>query len=313
VATAERHEAGGFWSDAVATWAAIAGLDQTAYHFLRYSSALENAGQLKEAEGAARKALELGGPSALACMQLGLVLRKLDRLDEARDALEHSRALEEMQPVLTILGNIYLQLGDADAAEEALRRSLVLSPGDDETLLALGLVLALSDPNLAAECFVQALDSEPDLFEARVQLGRVLLDAKRFEEARRLLQDAIKRKPEEAWSHLMLGDAMVGLGDLAAARDAMAEAVALDDREPYFVGCLARVMEKLGHFKEAERLYKNALRLDVGDAVSNRKYGLFLERSGFPGRAILYLERALQQDPGNAHAKLILERLRKTM
>ena len=60
---AEQHEANGLWAVAAETWASVVSAEPTAYGFLRYSSALQDAGQLNDAEVAARKALELGATS----------------------------------------------------------------------------------------------------------------------------------------------------------------------------------------------------------------------------------------------------------
>jgi tetratricopeptide (TPR) repeat protein len=310
VEQADEQEAEGLWVDAARTWASIVDAQRTTYSLLRYSSALEEAGQLADAEVAAREALRLDGRSALAFMQLGFVLKAQDRLEDARDALKQSVSIDESRPVVTVLGDVYRRLGDSAGAEAAFRRSLLLTPDDPEALYGLGMTLAPSDPNQAAELFFRILDLEPSLFDTRVQLGRVLLAAERFGEADVVLREAIALNSGDAWAHFLLGEAMESRGDLNAALERYLHAIEQDDRQTYFFTITAELFEKLGQSGRAEQFFKLGLAVDVGDSIANRRYGLFLNRSGFPARAAHYLERALRRDPKDTRARAVLDQLR---
>jgi tetratricopeptide (TPR) repeat protein len=89
----------------------------------------EKAGQLHEAAAAYRQALQIGGPNALCCFNLGNVLYALDQKEQA---VERFRQAIELRPdhveAWNNLGNTLADLGQIDEALAVYARALKLNP-----------------------------------------------------------------------------------------------------------------------------------------------------------------------------------------
>ncbi|WP_328362016.1 tetratricopeptide repeat protein [Streptomyces sp. NBC_00445] len=74
---------------------------------------------------------------------------------------------------------------------------------------------------------MDTIDAEPD-YERFVALGRAALAAGRFEEAGRLLGEAVALRPDRAVAHVELAGALRGLGRTGMARRAYVQALSID-------------------------------------------------------------------------------------
>jgi arylsulfatase A-like enzyme/Tfp pilus assembly protein PilF len=185
-------------------------------------------GKLDEAIRVARAVVQERPGMEAGYENLGFLLRRADRTDEAlrvyREAVQRGAASEELKVFFA------LALCEGGRAPEALA---LLSPlagsSDPETANALGIALSDSGrPADAVKAFERTLLLDPDFGQAVQNLGIVRLRSDDPTGARDLFRRALAMDAElpRAWNGL--GVALARLGDDRGAIDAWKRAVALD-------------------------------------------------------------------------------------
>ena len=126
------------------------------------------------------KALELKPESPRWWYHLARVRHRLGDLPAAFEAMERSIALDDRYaPSLWRRGNWSVDQADVDQAEADFRRAVELAPGDPS---------------------------------ARLGLARALLEKEAAGEAASLLEPVVAAEPDDAYAHLLLGNAYRALG-----------------------------------------------------------------------------------------------------
>jgi tetratricopeptide (TPR) repeat protein len=139
------------------------------------------------------------------------------------------------------------------AAADALHAAEPVS-GDD--WYTIGCELELCDPEQALEAYRRAIEQEPAHADAHLNLGRLLHEAGRVDEAETHYRRALAVRPGDATAAYNLG-------------------VALED---------------LGRGPEAERAYESALEADPANADAHFNLSRLCERLGQPQRALRHLQ-----------------------
>jgi tetratricopeptide (TPR) repeat protein len=196
------------------------------------------AGTLACAEEAARQAPR----SVEAHHNRAIALMRLDRLDEARDALELALALSPDDPE-TLEAAADLEINQLPASadrsaiglEYARRGSRHVSRRDTEEVARLALLegQALIDLGRAGEALRRidaALAAQPKFSAAIYERGVALFELCRFQEARHTFERVLAESPEHAHALYHLGLIEEGLGDEAAAERHLAAATAADPK-----------------------------------------------------------------------------------
>jgi predicted CXXCH cytochrome family protein len=222
------------------------------YHF-ELGDGYRRAGDLQKAHKYYEEACAKTATDWRAFYRLGTSLTALDRLSEAREALDHSLRLHSMEPAIheaianllsrqgkpaeavTVLqkalaidpdsASVYinlgarrLQLGDSHGAEQAWREAMRLRPESAVVRLNLGNLLAAhSDFREARFHFEAALRIAPGFPEARLAYALALMRAGDVKEAERRLREAIDQAPNLFEAHLKLSEILLARGELAAA------------------------------------------------------------------------------------------------
>lgn len=214
--------------------------------------------------------------------QLGLVLTRLDRPDEAIEQFETALRLEpDSVPALNGLGLALARKGQYREAIREYGRALKLMPDSSETHMNLGMALnALGEPEAARQHFRRALDRKFHNAEALVTLGKMCFSEGWVSEAITNFTDALRLDPAEATAHFCLGGALASLGRRREAQEHYAEAVQLnpDYAEARLglgieLGRQGRDAEALEQFAAAVRLNPALLeaRLNLGIALMNEQ------------------------------------------
>lgn len=124
------------------------------------------------------------------------------------------------------LGLSLASRGELASATALLREGLTHTPDHPLLRQNLGVVLAeTGDIAGAVEQFRAAVALEPRMNAARVALGRGLLALNRAEEAIATLREAVAREPADVDAGLFLGQALLTVGDCAAGRRALNDAL----------------------------------------------------------------------------------------
>jgi Tfp pilus assembly protein PilF len=125
--------------------------------------------------------------------------------------------------------NKRLEQRDVAGAEQRLLRAVELAPHYGEAWNFLGtLAYQTQRYALAEERFRKALEIDDSLYAPLVNLGGVLLNLGRPEEALPYNQHAVLRRPGDALAHSQLGMTHFGLNQFAQAEKHLREAIRLD-------------------------------------------------------------------------------------
>jgi tetratricopeptide (TPR) repeat protein len=262
--------------------------------------------RLNEAEEVLKGVLASHPDAAEPLFVLGLTKKEQNELSAARDALTQALSFRDWPEARIILGEVQRQLGNVEAAREQLELALRSDPSNNEGWYTLGLTYRTADPQHASELFRKAIASDPTHAAAYRELGFALTQASELDEAVVQLKTALSIDSTDVWAHCYLGACLKKLRRLAEAEVEYRKAIELMPQEPLFWCSLGDVQALGGQWDAAEQSYLHALSIDIGDYLSNLRFGQFLNRRGFPNRAITYLQRALSADPDNLKIQELL-------
>jgi Flp pilus assembly protein TadD len=247
---------------------------------------------------------------------------------EARKAIYAVSPLEWATPVLHLRAdNAYLfditqparvpgpsrpdnpQARQQPTADEVtrLREAIRLSPGDATARADLGRTLVDRKRFKEAEPVLrEAIGLNPGDATARVNLGYTLGMLKRFQEAESVLREAIRLNPSEAMAHTNLGWTLSELKRFQEAETVLREAVRLNPDDPLAYGNLGYALDELKRFREAEPILREAIRLNPSDVMTHDNLGWTLNELKRYREAEPILREAVRLNPDDplAHGNL---------
>ncbi|MGC9455161.1 MAG: tetratricopeptide repeat protein [Phycisphaerae bacterium] len=136
-----------------------------------------------------------------------------------------------------------------------------------------------------------ALALAPDYTEARILLGKVLIEQGAYAHAARHLQQAREEAPESGEVHYLLGVAAEKAGNLPEALDLYRKAYALDDSDIAPVVAAGEVMVQMGRVDEARQYIRSYLNSADGDPSIHELAGrLAMMREDYAEAAEHFLE-----------------------
>lgn len=203
-----------------------------------------------------------------------------------------------------------LQAGRIDEAEVLLRSAIATNPADADALVLLaGLELWRGDQGASEALLERAVAAVPNHPTALNNLGNLLVDAERFEEARPLLEQCVavtSESGEHAETHALawvsLARARQALGDLEGADEAWQRAVDLNPgnlQAYHAAGVYAMSRERWG---VAIRIFEHLAVRQPQRAVHHSNLAAALIGAGRDAEAIEPFGRVLELDPNNTDA-----------
>jgi predicted TPR repeat methyltransferase len=219
-----------------------------------------------------------------------------------------------------------LQGDKFDAAEALLAQVLALAAAQPDALHFLGILRhRQGDGDAALALIERALRQTPTNAGMHINRGNVLYENGRAQQAVAAYQAAIEHESDSAQAWANLGTALHGLGDLAQARHAWQRTVQLDDGNADAWYGLSRTLIELGQVHEgliangraialwpqqlqgreqviralvlldrrdeAERLYREWLAEDPGNAVVQHQLAAIRQRDAPPRASDAYVEQ----------------------
>jgi tetratricopeptide (TPR) repeat protein len=217
-----------------------------------------------------KRVLQLEPKHTLARYNLGLVLKRADRLPEAIETLNRALEVEPRPEASYTLGVIYWQQGDTDRALRALRAAIAAEPRYAEAHYTLGAVLASrKDYKPAADALRRAIalgGTTPGVHDtlARVlqQSGDEVAGAAEFAEADRLRTRAALEQAAGVWT--AVGSRTMAAGDLIGALDQFRRATAIFDGYAPAHYQIGVVLQQLGQADAARAAFARAAALNPG-------------------------------------------------
>jgi protein O-GlcNAc transferase len=215
-----------------------------------------------------RDVLARRGDDALAHYNLALLLKRVDRLDEAIAAAERSVTIDARPEARLALGTLHAQRGDLDRAARAFEAAVAVQPALFDAWLQLGAVRrARGDLRGAADAFYRATTLRPDAWGAQAALASVLARAGDDAGARRASSEAerlraAERRVREAVTITAVGIARLDAGDAAGGLERFTAALAVDAGYAPAHYHRGRSLRVLGRAAEADAAFARAQQID---------------------------------------------------
>lgn len=169
---------------------------------------------------------------------------------------------------------------------------------------ALAVVTAQRNTDYASPTGIwkDAIGVVPTNTRAHYNLGVLLLQEHRLDEADAALRRALALDPDHEGAHYNLGVALAARDRHAEAADQFTEAVRINPKDARAHKNLANALRVIGREDEAMRHLDEARRLEPGEAGDLNDLGLMLARSGRHAEAIDRFREALAIDDSYADA-----------
>ncbi|MBI4625078.1 MAG: tetratricopeptide repeat protein [Verrucomicrobia bacterium] len=281
--------------------------------------------RLEEAGASYRQALALRPDFPDAWNNRGIALAALGRSDEALGCFRQALALQPKAANFHYnLGLALIDQGQFPEAVDCLQRTLALQPdfanahNDLSNLLKVGLASKPEPARIynnlgcvlldrgrlddALACLQQALALDPDLAEAHNNLGNVLLAHRELDRALASFRQALTLKPDFADALGNLGNALFARGRLDEALACFRQALELKPNSSEIRCNLGSVLAQRGRLDEAFGCFRQALTLKPDFADAHNNIGSLLKERGQLDEALVAYQRALALQPNFAEA-----------
>jgi tetratricopeptide (TPR) repeat protein len=201
------------------------------------------------------------------------------------------------------IGDVQVELFDREAALQAYETALRIQPQDAHTRFALGrFYLERNEPGLAIPNLRAALEIDPSLQGAYPVLGRAYRRTGDVQSAVTVLKNALQIDPADQESRYALGQVLLAMGRVDEGRSELDKYDAIRLQVVSANGNYATAMSRLeaGEFSEAEKLFREAVRLAPNYGPALHALGTLLLDWGAADKAVDFLKRAVEVNPLNA-------------
>jgi tetratricopeptide (TPR) repeat protein len=215
-----------------------------------------------------RQVVTMRPDHVLAHYNLALVLKRVDRAQDAIAALQRALAIQPRAEAHFALGTLYFHQGEFDRAIGALRSAVAAEPRLVDAHVALGSVFKAKRqfPD-AIDALRRAIALDPGSWSARAALATVLRQAGAADAAVQEAAEAERRRRQgelerEAAAITAVGIARLDANDAAAAAEHFRRAIAGVDTYAPAHYQLGRALERLGRAGDAKASFMRAFDLD---------------------------------------------------
>jgi tetratricopeptide (TPR) repeat protein len=165
------------------------------------------------------------------------------------------------------------------------------------------------DAAKAEKAFETALTIDPDHVKSLVNLSRVLIDQKRYDDALDKLMHAGDLQPDSNEVYRLMGRAYHAQGQTDEGVNAYRRAIELDEKDAWSMNNLGLLFLETRRAGDALPLLAKAVELKKDVAAFHNNLGMALEHTGRFGAAATAYAGALTADPGYDKAKQNLARV----
>jgi tetratricopeptide (TPR) repeat protein len=290
-------------------------------------------GPLEEREQALRRLLELHPSNAWAWRELAWILGLAQRYAEAREAVEHARALAPHSGALyRISGQLYAREGKLDQARAEYRRAVEISGDDDYAIRRLvescatlaerraqlefvaaelkrqvlygdgvltfqAVANAALQPQEVLDLLENAHAVRPDLWQTWIARIRQLVRMQQTKPALALCEQTQMRFPHLPRAHVERAEVYRVTGERGQEQQALREALRLSPGWSAAARQLAESLESQGQFAASRVVLESALRHYPSDPYLHGYLGETMWRMGEREAAVAQLALAVEFDP----------------
>ena len=165
------------------------------------------------------------------------------------------------------------------------------------------------DLDKSQQAFETALTIDPDHLKSLVNLSRVLIEKKQYDEAINTLMKAGDIEPNSTDVYRLLGRAYHAQGKTSDAVESYTRAIELDDKDAWSMNNLGLVLLETKRADAALPLFAKAVELKNDVAAFHNNLGMALEHTGRFGAAATAYTNAVTADPAYDKAKQNLARV----
>jgi Flp pilus assembly protein TadD/peroxiredoxin len=268
---------------------------------------LQQAGDYAAAADAYRAFLKARPEEAGAHSNLGAVLAKLGRYDEAIGEYRTAERLLPGNPRIGLnLALAYQKSGRLLEAAQKLDTLHAASPHEKQiTLLLADCNLQMGENDRVIEVLQPVEHDDPSDLATAYMLGTALIRKQHITEGQILL-DRILRNGDSVEARFLLGTQLYESGDYPAAVRQLASAVELNPKLPQLQSFYGLALLNTGDPEAAAAAFRRELAENPNDYASNLGLGQILTVSQQFGAAVPLLQRALLLRPRSTDAKLAL-------
>ncbi|MBU0674547.1 MAG: tetratricopeptide repeat protein [Proteobacteria bacterium] len=294
--------------------------------------------KLSEARDILEKLVKKDSLSFIGYHYLARIYQDLQLFDKAREAFNKALELNWSPMLAAEVGAFLEKQGDYEASLEVYQKIINEDESDDTSRTHIvALFLELGRTEEAVRELEELKNYSNDLGRINLNLGRLLMDLKRYDQAIVPLQEALLADPSFQEARILLGiiyhekgdneDAINVLKQVDPQANSYEEAVLymvqifstdkrfieaenllreqISDQKGksarYYIA-LAEVFQDQRKFVEAEVVFNEALTEYPADDRIYFEYALFLEESGDTSRALTNMEKVLELKPDNPFA-----------
>jgi tetratricopeptide (TPR) repeat protein len=208
----------------------------------------------------------------------------------------------------------HLEKGDQYAAEKRdefavveYQNAIKIDPRFGEARLKLAETFErMNNLKSAFPEYVRAADALPDNRDVQLKAIRVLLLARRFEDAKARVDVLLTKNPQDVDALLLHANAKAGLRDPAGALAEIEEALKVDPASTNALVNLGAVRMQAGDAKDAETAFRRAIELAPDSVDAKLALANFLWSAQRAPEAEITLKEALAKDPQNLLANRML-------
>ena len=273
-------------------------------------------GDVDEAVGYLRRAVELDPGNSDLVLDLVGVLIAARKMDEARVALEsipdtseHSEYRRELLGILVDLGQ-----GDTASALSTAAKMLSRNPDDPQLLNLVGNInLSSGQVEAAREHFVRVQNLRPDETSSQLNLARIAASEGKRGEAVAWLESARAADANAVAPRITLGRLYLARKEFGAAEIVAQEALEVQDSIAELHNILGQAQRGQGEHADSLRSFSRATKLEPG----NLEFRLNLAKAHIStanhGLARAVLEDSYKQDPAHLDSGVLLAALAARM
>jgi tetratricopeptide (TPR) repeat protein len=261
-------------------------------------AALAHEGQFDAAIAEYRSALRGLSDKTAVLIDLGLAYYKKGDWENARDQFQLvHRAQPKNARIALLLGDTYLRLKEPTAAVTLLTPLESENSENMDLEYVLGSALIQTGQRREGVSRIEKSAAASNSADAYMLAGSTLLQINEFEEARRDLEAALRLDPKLPGIYTLTGTARDKTGDVAGAEAAFREALILNPNDFEANLYLGAILYKRRQLDEAKIYLDRALQLNPGSSMARYEGAMLKSTSGDSASAAQDLEKLVHDDP----------------